>query len=212
LRSIGFIGVDFFFVISGYLLYGIVQRKVIDYRAFAVRRVERIYPVFLVMVAIYSMLELVGAGADKLPHSRVGTAIYFAQNLLLLPGVFPIKPLITVAWSLSFEIFYYLLIPILVAALRLRGWRPGARIALIAVSALAWLPLCHALGLGLHAKTVMFAGGMIAWELRAQRPEPSGATQALAVAAALLSLPVAYVLSDWPAKPRYAAAQLVSRA
>jgi peptidoglycan/LPS O-acetylase OafA/YrhL len=113
--------------------------------------------------------------------------------------VFPIRPLITVAWSLSFEIFYYLLIPILVAALRLRGWRPGARIALIAVSALAWLPLCHALGLGLHAKTVMFAGGMIVWELRAQRREPSGATQALAVAAALLSLPVAYALSDWPA-------------
>jgi peptidoglycan/LPS O-acetylase OafA/YrhL len=199
LNSIGFIGVDFFFVISGYLIYGIVVRKAIDHRAFALRRLERIYPVFLVMFAIYCVLALVGGGEDKLPHSRLETAIYFAENLLLLPGVFPIKPLITVAWSLSFEIFYYLSIPIVVAALRLRGWRPGARIALITVAALAWLPLCHALGLGVHAKTVMFAGGMIVWELRAQRREPSGATQVLAVAAALLSLPLAYAFSDWPA-------------
>jgi peptidoglycan/LPS O-acetylase OafA/YrhL len=199
LRSIGFIGVDFFFVISGYLIYGIVVRKAIDYRAFAVRRIERIYPVFLVMLAIYAVLELISGAEGKLPHTRLEIAIYFAQNVLLLPGIFSIKPLITVSWSLSFEIFYYLSIPILVAALRLRGWRLGARIALIAVSALAWLPLCHALGLWLHAKTVMFASGMIVWELRAQRREPSGATQALAVAAALLSLPVAYALSDWPA-------------
>src|SRR6267142_2372088 len=106
LKSIGFIGVDFFFVISGYLIYGIVVRKAIDHRAFALRRLERIYPVFLVMFAIYCVLAIV------------------------------------------------------VAALRLRGWRPGARIALITVAALAWLPLCHALGLGVHAKTVMFAGGM----------------------------------------------------
>lgn len=199
LQSIGFIGVDFFFVISGYLIYGIVVRKAIDHRAFALRRIERIYPVFLVMLAVYSVLALAAGGQGKLPHSRVETAIYLAENLLLLPGVFPIKPLITVAWSLSFEIFYYLSIPVLVTALRLRGWRPGTRIALIAVSALAWLPLCHALGLWLHAKTVMFAGGMIVWELRAQRREVSGATQVMAVAAALLSLPVAYAFSDWAA-------------
>jgi len=199
LRSIGLIGVDFFFVISGYLIYGIVIRKAIDYRAFAMRRIERIYPVFLAILAIYIVLALIGGGEGKLPSSRGDTMIYFAQNLLLLPGVFPIRPLITVSWSLSFEVFFYLSIPILVGALRMRGWRPGARIALIAVSALAWLPLCHALGISLHAKIVMFAAGMIVWELRALRQEPGRATQALAVAAALLSLPVAYAFSDWSA-------------
>jgi exopolysaccharide production protein ExoZ len=197
LQSIGFIGVDLFFVISGYLIYGIVVRKAIDHRAFAMRRVERIYPAFLVMLALYCALALAGGGEGKLPTSRAGTALYFAENLLLLPGVFPIKPLITVAWSLSFEIFYYLSIPILVSVLRLRGWRPGARIALIALSAAVWLPLCHVLGLWLHAKTVMFAGGMIVWELRAQKREAR--THGLALAAALLALPVAFAFSDWAA-------------
>jgi exopolysaccharide production protein ExoZ len=199
LRSAGFVGVDLFFVISGYLIYGMVVRKAIDHRAFALRRIERIYPAFLVMLVLYSVLALAG-GESKLPPSRGRAAIYLAENLLLLPGVFNIKPLITVAWSLSFEIFYYLSIPILVGVLRLRGWRPGARIALIALSALAWLPICHELGLWLHAKTVMFAGGMIVWELHALRREaPAGSTHALAVAAALLALPVAVAFSDWAA-------------
>ncbi len=200
LQSAGFIGVDLFFVISGYLIYGMVVRKAIDHRSFALRRIERIYPAFLVMLALYSVLALAGGGESKLPPSRAGTAIYLVENLLLLPGVFVIKPLITVAWSLSFEIFYYLAVPILVAVLRLRGWRPGARIALIALAALAWLPICHGLGLWLHAKTVMFAGGMIVWELHALRREaPSGATHAFAVVAALLALPVAVAFSDWTA-------------
>src|SRR6266850_155027 len=41
LKSIGHIGVDFFFVISGYLIYGIVMRKALDHREFALRRIER---------------------------------------------------------------------------------------------------------------------------------------------------------------------------
>jgi exopolysaccharide production protein ExoZ len=199
LQSAGFIGVDLFFVISGYLIYGMVVRKVIDHRNFAMRRIERIYPAFLVMLVLYSALAFVG-GESRLPPTRAGTAMYLAENFLLLPGVFNIKPLITVAWSLSFEIFYYLAIPILVGVLRLRGWRPGARIALIALAALAWLPICHELGLWLHAKTVMFAGGMIVWELHALRREaPTDAGHALAAAAALLALPVGVAFSDWTA-------------
>ena len=52
----GFIGVDIFFVISGFLITGIIQRQIQDDRfsfiSFYQRRILRILPVFYVVVAV----------------------------------------------------------------------------------------------------------------------------------------------------------------
>ena len=69
---------------------------------YAKRRVQRIYPVFLVVFAIYIMLSFIFPSESKLPEGYVEIVKYILQNLLLLPGVFNIEPLITVAWSLSY--------------------------------------------------------------------------------------------------------------
>jgi peptidoglycan/LPS O-acetylase OafA/YrhL len=48
------------------------------------------------------------------------TAIeYIIANTVLLPGVFPIQPIITVSWSLSFEVLFYLVAP----ALSVLAWK-----------------------------------------------------------------------------------------
>ena len=61
--AIGNVGVDLFFVISGYLIYGAVLKKNDHIIHFLRRRVQRIYPTFLCVFALYF------AGALTLPDA-----------------------------------------------------------------------------------------------------------------------------------------------
>jgi peptidoglycan/LPS O-acetylase OafA/YrhL len=54
-------------------------------------------------------------------------------NLTLLAGFLPIDPLIVVAWTLSWEIVFYVTLPFLFWAGRLRTRSPGVRLAIIGV-------------------------------------------------------------------------------
>jgi peptidoglycan/LPS O-acetylase OafA/YrhL len=62
---------------------------------------------------------------SKVPSQPVSALIYICANLALLPGLFPIEPLIAVAWTLSYELFVYLLIPVLIGATWMR--QPGTK-------------------------------------------------------------------------------------
>lgn len=63
---------------------------------FMARRIRRIYPAFLMVFAVYCALSFVFPRESRIPHDApLG---YLAANLLL-PGLFPIRPMITVAWS-----------------------------------------------------------------------------------------------------------------
>ena len=62
----GYIGVDVFFVISGYLITGILLREIRDksfsFRSFWMRRLRRIFPAMIAMVALvlvigYAVME-----------------------------------------------------------------------------------------------------------------------------------------------------------
>lgn len=127
LARIGQSGVDLFFVLSGYLIYGSLVTRYQRFLPFLARRIERIYPVFTATFALYIVLSMVFPGENKIPSPASSGAIYLLQNFLLLPGLLPIRPMITVAWSLSYEMFYYLAVPLLIATLRLRerssAWR-----------------------------------------------------------------------------------------
>lgn len=56
----GFLGVDIFFVISGYLITSIITQEIqnnsFSYKDFYNRRIKRIYPVFILMLAIVSVI------------------------------------------------------------------------------------------------------------------------------------------------------------
>jgi exopolysaccharide production protein ExoZ len=128
LWTIGHSGVDLFFVLSGYLIYGAAIKPSLHYGRFMKRRVQRIYPTFLVVLAVYLLLSFIFPSESKLPDRTLPAIAYVVQNALLLPGLFPIEPMISVAWSLSYEFFFYLTLPVLVLALRLQRWQPRTRV------------------------------------------------------------------------------------
>ncbi len=78
--SIGNSGVDLFFVLSGYLIYGAVISKRVHYASFMKRRIERIYPTFLCVLAIYLVLSALFPAENKIPARASEAAIYILQN------------------------------------------------------------------------------------------------------------------------------------
>jgi peptidoglycan/LPS O-acetylase OafA/YrhL len=161
--AMGNAGVDMFFVISGYLIYGAVIRKQISVERFLRRRIQRIYPTFLCVLALYLFWIWLDPTATRLHSDHVHSLGYLLENVLLLPGLLPITPVISVAWSLSFEMFFYIALPILVTLLAIRGWSRRARVTFFGVLALADLALSM-LGLVGHVRLTMFIPGVILYE------------------------------------------------
>lgn len=162
-HAIGNVGVDLFFVLSGYLIYGSLLVAPKPFANYLARRVRRIYPAFLAVFALYVVLAFASGRLERFPSEPAAALLYVVQNLLLLPGVFPIDPLITVAWSLSYEFFFYLLVPFIVALadLRLRSgrWR---RVFLVLATVAALLGFA---AWGGPVRMTMFLAGMLLYEL-----------------------------------------------
>jgi len=128
----GFVGVDIFFVISGFLITGIVVRQLdvdkFSLFTFYVRRIRRIFPALIVVLCaslLLGWLWLLPSAYAEL-SSDVAASAGFAANiaLWLKSGYFDIesakKPLLHL-WSLGIEEQFYLAWPlILMLAARLR--------------------------------------------------------------------------------------------
>ena len=132
----GFVGVDIFFVISGYLITGIIQSEVgsgsFSFARFYERRVRRLLPALYAMVAltaIPSFYYLLTSERHEFFRS-VAAVITFTSNFFFWAqtGYFDHaaveKPLLH-TWSLAVEEQFYLALPVLMCLL-LRGAR-GAR-------------------------------------------------------------------------------------
>lgn len=156
IHRLGNTGVDLFFVLSGYLIYGTLIRKDTPFLAFMGRRIQRLYPAFIAVLVLYLLLSALFPAESKLPRDLGEAALYVLQNLLLLPGIFDIPPIITVAWSLSYEMLFYLVVPLLVDALRLRRWPVAWRTALFLLAAAAFVVPGFP-----YPRMAMFACGMI---------------------------------------------------
>ena len=161
---VGNVGVDVFFVISGFLMYGIVMRKPTPILTYLRRRVRRLYPVFLFVFLLYVGLSYVMPMQSRIPRSPKAAVEYLLLNLAMLPGMLPITPLVRVAWSLSYEWFYYLILPFSMWAFRLRRWSPGWRIAFVLTLCVAQNLLCS-LHWSAHPRLIMFGAGACLWEL-----------------------------------------------
>lgn len=183
-HAVGNSGVDLFFVLSGFLIYGSLIQRAQPYGAFMRRRAVRIYPVFLVMFALYLALSIARPQDSKLPAELPDALIYIGQNLLLLPGLLPIAPIITVAWSLSYEMFYYLLMPLVVGAFALRTRSRAWRCAFFGAVGLAILLACALFG-G-PVRLAMFIAGVLLYEALGHSKPPSPLVGAVLLAAGLL--------------------------
>lgn len=183
--TIGHSGVDLFFVLSGYLIYGSLIERTQAFLPYFRRRLQRIYPTFLAVLGLYVFLSVLFPQESKIPSGMIPALRYLAVNLLLLPGITAAEPMITVAWSLSYEMFFYLLIPAAVAGLGLRDRSRSMRVVLFFGTAIG-LASYTAL-YGGHIRLVMFLGGMLLFEgIRARSSlAPSSWLALIAVAAAL---------------------------
>ncbi|MBY3143851.1 acyltransferase family protein [Rhizobium laguerreae] len=147
----GFVGVDIFFVISGYLISKIILSQTatgtFSFLEFYGRRIRRIFPaliVVLLFVLAVGNAVLLKPEFDQLTK-HVVSSTFFAQNFSLLAeaGYFDrssdMKPLLHL-WSLSVEEQFYILFPILIVLLnatRLRAWMPLFLLAL-AIASFRW--------------------------------------------------------------------------
>jgi exopolysaccharide production protein ExoZ len=161
---IGHSGVDLFFVLSGFLIYGSLLSKRTPYVSFCGRRIRRIYPTFLFVFGTYVLLSHLIPSVSKLPQELSREVPYLVENVLLIPGMVDIPALVTVAWSLSYEFFFYLTIPLLITFTGMRNWRRSSRIAFFASLVLVHFSGYH-FGLLPHIRLTMFVIGVLIYEI-----------------------------------------------
>ena len=191
-HAVGNVGVDLFFVLSGYLIYGTLLARPQGFRRFILRRIRRIYPAFIAVFALYVILSQYIPSESKIP-SGSGGVIYLIQNLLLLPGIFPIEPMITVTWSLSYEMFYYLAIPVVIEVLNLRKRSSAWRVYLFTTASILFALYC-AICSG-PVRLLMFIAGILLYEVlngyRVSSPSDIMGAVALCIGLSSTLLPVA---------------------
>ena len=169
----GFVGVDIFFVISGFLITSIIAPE-IDTNSFSIarfyqRRVRRIFPAL-----IFVILASAGAGYVLLTpsdYARLGASI--AATSLFVSNVFFWKqigyfaapasanPLLH-TWSLSVEEQFYLLYPLTLLLLSWLG--PRKRVMIILAITVGSFVFCSVL-VYLKPNATFFLGPTRAWEL-----------------------------------------------
>lgn len=199
LSDVGHSGVDLFFVLSGFLIYGAVISRETPYTKFMARRIQRIYPPFLAVFAVYLVLSKVFPGESKVPAGLLPASVYLLENALLLPGIFALQPMITVAWSLSFEMFYYLMIPALVAGLGLRRRLKQSRVGLFGGLAAAYAAFCL-LNIQPRLELIMFISGILLYERLGARPAPRPESlkgDIMGLAALVACFPLATLPHGW---------------
>jgi peptidoglycan/LPS O-acetylase OafA/YrhL len=113
----GYMLVDLFFMLSGYVI-ALIYRDTLyqkgGFATFMLKRVARLYPAYLAVGILYAAKIAAGlSGQDTLamflPYDIVG-------NLLMMTGWgFHVRPLIGASWAASAEVGSYLLLPLLMA-------------------------------------------------------------------------------------------------
>ena len=104
--AIGAAGVDVFFVISGFIMWVIVERRPVSPGRFLKERIRRIVPVYWLATAV-----MVGGALAGLFPNLVLTAGHVAGSLFFVPLRSPssgeIWPVLVQGWTLNYEFFFY---------------------------------------------------------------------------------------------------------
>lgn len=121
----GFFGVDVFFVLSGYLITGIIRGKMnkntFSFSDFYWRRVKRIVPALLTMLVVTSSIAyLILLPGDLIKYvNSLKSALYFGSNYFFytedsyVADASIYKPLLH-TWSLAVEWQFYMVYPLIV--------------------------------------------------------------------------------------------------
>jgi peptidoglycan/LPS O-acetylase OafA/YrhL len=144
--SIGYIGVNFFFVLSGFILVYTYAASDLDPLRFWRARFARVYPAYLFSLAVTAPFFFLTAPSLNLPFfawSMHHLLLASILALVLLQSWIPQGALTwnPVCWSLSVEAFFYALFPFLLnrtkalSPRRLPFWIAGTWLVSLSISA-----------------------------------------------------------------------------
>ena len=169
----GFVGVDVFFVISGYLITGIIQSELargeFTLARFYERRARRIFPALFVMLLatmVAGIFLLLPSDLGRLGQATIATILFVSNGLYYeRSGYFDegsdFNPLLH-TWSLGVEEQFYVGLPLLL--MLVHRYKPAWLVRVIAVCALLSFVAC-VLAQPIVAKMVFFLSPFRAWEL-----------------------------------------------
>ena len=129
-------GIDLFFLVSGFIMFTTTQRAhgPRDAGRFLVRRITRIYPPYLVVTAAIFVVYLWRPEAVN-ASERIRPSVF--DSFLLLPqSGFPLLP---IAWTLTYELYFYLAFALVLLAPRRWFW-PAIGAWAVVVAALSQVP------------------------------------------------------------------------
>ncbi|MGP8437806.1 acyltransferase family protein [Paraburkholderia fungorum] len=146
----GFIGVDVFFTISGFVvtasLLGDFSRESFSFKGFYARRARRLAPALYLVLAATLVFSLLFAFPDDSFHlaknilavATMTSNIYLSKQTGYFDAKAADQPLLH-TWSLSVEEQFYVVLPVLLYVLhtRARRWATAA-FAVLAVTSFAW--------------------------------------------------------------------------
>lgn len=130
----GFVGVDIFFVISGFLITGIILRDLdngcFSFWNFYSRRIRRIFPALILVLCVTLAFGWFSLFADeyKMLGKHVFGGVSFTANIFYWweAGYWDVnsklKPLLHL-WSLGIEEQFYIVFPCLLVLVRKKNWR-----------------------------------------------------------------------------------------
>jgi len=165
LLRFAYTGVDLFFVLSGFLFAPYLLGRPLALVEFGIRRVFRIYPAYLVALALYVGMKAAGG----LPTPYLWEHLVFA-HVQSREMTFFYNPAF---WSLPAEVEFYLLLPLMARLTGGRVWRFGLLTALalamrMALGYAADTSLQNTAYLAMHhlpGMLVEFLLGGVAWQI-----------------------------------------------
>ena len=166
LRRVGWVGVDLFFVLSGFLISGLLYKEFdragrIDLGRFWLRRGFKIWPSYFVAYGVVELCRWWQAATTtgQIPWQRIQKAL---PNFAFVQNYFPPSHRWPHSWSLAIEEHFYLLLPLLmlVVARMMRRTHPSG--ATDPFRALTYCGAALAIGCLLLRLSLALGGGT--WE------------------------------------------------
>lgn len=177
---LGSVGTNLLLLLCGLLIGKSVSNKGFSYREFVIKRSIRLYFPYVVILFLAAVFAAVFPAFSK-PHSDQNDLEYFLIQLLLVPGLFPDRPLLTVTWTLSYIFTGYCVLPFLASAYRNLFPDRTGYLAIWIASLIACLGVFFAYGAPSIRLSYIPAGCILAELLRQNRVRLSGPRHLLPV-------------------------------
>lgn len=216
----GFVGVDVFFVISGFLMTGIVLERV-DHKGvfdFYIARFLRIVPALLVVVITlmaFGMLALSTNEYEVLSKNAIASLLFYSNNYYAIHSSYfdPSSELnfLLHTWSLSAEWQFYILYPLLVILIKKLRLPVGLSLSAIFTMSLA-ITLMRVTGtredifyLLPTRAWEMLAGGLVYMaSVRYKMPEWIKHCDGYGIALIVVAVTILHSNGYWPSYPTFA--------